>query len=231
MSNLTPDPGQSRNDGRDLELLNRLDALHVAVISDSLDHIGIRSNVMDPHIRPLVPESRFSGFAATVKLGTVESAPEDSADWYRKEIEAIEEMQPGDVLVGSTCHRSYWGELLATTSIFHGVRGMVGDAYTRDSAALRELGFPVFVAGIHAQDSLGRVEVEDAGVPIECGGVNVKQGDLIVGDPDGVVVIPSEVAEEVITWAEDKIAKENEMRIELKDGASLSETFSKYKVL
>lgn len=225
------DSGQSRTDGRDLALLDRLDALHVAVISDSLDAHGIRSNVMDPHIRPIVPDSRFAGFAATVKLGTVEKAPEDSADWYRKEIEAIEAMQPGDALVGSTCHRSYWGELLATTSIFHGVRGMVGDAYTRDTAALRKLGFPVFVAGIHAQDSLGRVEVEDAGIPIECGGVKVEQGDLIVGDDDGVVVIPSAIALEVIEWAEDKVAKEDEMRGELKEGASLSETFSKYKVL
>lgn len=231
MSDRNPDSAEGRPDGRDLGLLRRLDALYVAVVSDSLDRLGIRSNVMEPHIRPLTPDSRLSGYAATVTLEEVETVPEDSRDWYRKEIEAIENMQPGDVVVGSTCHRSYWGELLATTSLYHGVRGMVADAYTRDTVALRELEFPCFVAGIQAQDSLGRVEVTEWGKPVECAGVTVNQGDVIMADPDGVVVIPAEVAEEVVTLAEEKVAKESEMRADLREGTALSRAFAKYKVL
>lgn len=225
------DPAQSRSDGRDLDLLRKLDSLYVAVVADSLDQLGIRSNVLAPHIRPLSPDSKVSGFAATVTLGEVDSIPEDSADWYRKEIEAIESMQVGDVLVGSTCPRSYWGELLATTSLYHGVRGMVADAYTRDSAALRELGFPTFVAGIQAQDSLGRVEVMDWGNPIEVGEVTVNQGDLIMADPDGVVVIPAGVAPEVIARSEEKVTRESDMRLELSAGTALSRAFQKHKAL
>ncbi len=216
---------------RDLELLERLGRLYVAVVSDSLDHHGVRDNVMASHIRPLTDDARVAGYAATVQLGMVDAIPADSDDWYRKEIEAIEAMRPGDVMVGSTCPRSYWGELLATTSIRHEVRGMVADAYTRDSAALRELGFPVFVAGIQAQDSLGRVEVVDAGGEIECGGVRVRQGDLILADADGVVVIPSALAYDVVAWAEDKMAKEDEMRRDLESGTTLSAAFRTHKVL
>lgn len=217
--------------GRDPVLLERLDRLYVAVVSDSLDHHGVRDNVMAPHIRPLTDDARVAGFAATVQLEMVDKAPEDSADWYRKEIEAIEAMHPGDVMVGSTCPRSYWGELLATTSIHHEVRGMVADAYTRDAAALRELGFPVFVAGIQAQDSLGRVEVVASGGSIECGGVTVSQGDLVLADADGVVVVPAAIAEDVITWAEDKMARETEMRQDLASGTTLSDAFRTHKVL
>jgi 4-hydroxy-4-methyl-2-oxoglutarate aldolase len=231
MNQRIPDSSGGDAEDRDLELLQRLDRLHVAVVSDSLDHHGVRDNVMAPHIRPLTADARVAGYAATVQLEMVDAIPADSADWYRKEIEAIEAMRPGDVLIGSTCPRSYWGELLATTSIRHEVRGMVADAYTRDSAALRELGFPVFVAGIQAQDSLGRVEVVGAGEEIECGGVRVRQGERVHADPDGVVVIPRALALDVIAWAEGKMTKEDEMRRDLESGTTLSAAFRTHKVL
>lgn len=220
-----------RPDGRDLDLIGRVEALHVAVLSDCLDQLGVRDNVMEHHIRPLTDESRVAGYAATVKLVEVDSAPADSADWYRGEIEALELMQPGDVMVASTCPASYWGELLANASRSHGVRGVVADAYTRDVTSLRTLGFPVFVAGIQAQDSLGRVDVAEANVPITCGGVEVNPGDVIAADQDGVVVIPEAIAQQVVERAETKVAAESEMRTDLRNGMALSEAFDKYRIL
>jgi 4-hydroxy-4-methyl-2-oxoglutarate aldolase len=224
-------PAPTRTDGRDLGLIDRLAALHVAVVSDCLDQVGIRDNVMAPHIRPLTDDSKVAGYAATVQLIEVDSAPADSQDWYRGEIEAIEQMLPGDVLVGSTCPGSYWGELLATASRHYGVRGVIADAWTRDTVALRELGFPAFVAGIQAQDSLGRIDVQASNVPIECAGVAVNPGDLMIADQDGVAVIPEAVASDVIDRAEKKLKAEHDMRSELRDGLPLSAAFDKYRML
>lgn len=72
--------------------------------------------------------------------------------------------------------------------------GIVADAYTRDTTALIEMGYATFVAGILAEDSLGRIDVDEIGVTIKCGGVEVSHGDLVLADPDGVVVIPARVA-------------------------------------
>jgi 4-hydroxy-4-methyl-2-oxoglutarate aldolase len=212
-------------------LVGRLGALFVAVISHALDQVGVRINVMGPWIRPLKPGSKVAGVAATLRLIEVDRAPTDRAEWYRGEIEALEAMREGDVMVASTCPGSFWGELLATACVARGVRGVVADAYTRDSQALMRLDFPTFVSGINAQDSLGRVDVEAHGVPIRCGGVVVVPGDLILADHDGVVVIPSALAGEVIARAEAKVAVEGDVRAELRTGTSLAEVFALYETL
>jgi 4-hydroxy-4-methyl-2-oxoglutarate aldolase len=214
-----------------LDLIERLEALHVAVISDCLDQIGFRHNVMQPSIRPLVPGSRTAGFALTVELVAVDAPPPDPRDYYKGEIEALETMQRGDVMVVSTCPGSYWGELLATASRLRGARGVVADAFTRDTTALIEMDFPTFVAGISPQDSLGRTDVASFGGTIECGGVAVSRGDLVLADNDGVAVIPAAHAWEVIDRAEAKVATESEMRGKLRDGMPLSEAFTTYGVL
>lgn len=226
-----PPAENTRSDGRDGSLVSRLDVLYVAVISDCLDQVGVRNNVMAPRIRPLTQQCRVSGYAATVHIEPVDAPPLDRDDWYRGEIEALEGMQPGDVMVGSTCTGSYWGELLAVACCQRGVRGVVADAYTRDTSALIGMNFPTFTAGIHAQDSLGRVDVTAHSVPVDSGDVRVVPGDMIIGDQDGVAVIPADVAEEVISKAEEKMAVEKRMKASLRNGMPLSEAFSTYGIL
>jgi regulator of RNase E activity RraA len=80
------------------------------------------------------------------------------------EIRAVDSQRAGDVMVVSTSQGSYWGELLATASRARGARGLVADCYTRDTEALIEMGYPTFVAGVSAQDSLGRIDVDGVGV-------------------------------------------------------------------
>jgi regulator of RNase E activity RraA len=144
---------------------------------------------------------------------------------------AVDSLEPGDVMVVSTCRGSYWGELLATASRYRGARGLVADAYTRDTLALTEMRFPTFAAGIHCADSLGRIDVEAVGVPVTCAGVEISPGDLVLGDHDGVVVIPASLGGEVIGLAEEKVAGEDLVRVKLAEGMPVSEAFRTYGVI
>ena len=216
---------------RDLALIERLERLYPAVVADCLDLLGVRMQVLEPHIRPLYADAKVAGYAATVHCVDVDVVPEDRADWYRGEMSAVDALQPGDVMVVSTCRGSYWGELLATASRFRGARGLVADAYTRDTLALMEMRFPTFAAGIHSADSLGRIDVDAVGISIGCGGVEVSPGDLVLGDNDGVVVIPASLGAEVIGLAEEKVSSEDLVRAKLADGMPVSEAFRTYGVI
>jgi 4-hydroxy-4-methyl-2-oxoglutarate aldolase len=96
---------------------------------------------------------------------------------------------------------------------------------------LLEMGFPTFTAGIDPRDSLGRLDVLSFGGAITCGGVTVAQGDLVIGDNDGVAVIPSSHGREVIQRAETKVHRESSMRDDLATGMSISDAFRLHKVL
>ncbi len=218
-------------EGRDLQLVDRLERLFTAVVSDCLDAIGISSNVLQPHVRPLFPEARTAGFAATARCVEVDRVPEREEDLYRGLLETVDRLRAGDVLVVSRSRAAVWGELLATAAAYRGARGVVADAYARDTRALIEMRFPVFVAGISCQDALGRVEVEEIGVPVECGGVRVEPGDLVLADHDGVVVVPAGVAPEVVARAEEKASGESLVRRRLAAGMSVAEAFRTYGVI
>jgi regulator of RNase E activity RraA len=216
---------------RDLTLVERLSRLHPAVVADCLDRQGLRRQVLAPHIRPLTSTMRLAGFAATVHCIEVDAVPESRDDWYRNELASIDALQPGDVIIASTCRGSFWGELLATASRFRGALGVVADAYTRDTLALIAMSFPTFAAGIHCADSLGRIDVDAFNVPITCGGVDVEPGDLVLGDHDGVVTIPAELGEEILARAEEKLSGENLVREKLAEGMPVSEAFRTYGVI
>jgi 4-hydroxy-4-methyl-2-oxoglutarate aldolase len=223
--------GMAQRSDEDMALLARLEKLYVAVVADCLDKVGVRSNLLAPHVRSLYPGATLAGFALTVQVVDVEAAPADPGDWYRGEIAAVDAQQPGDVMVVSSSSGSYWGELLATASRFRGARGIVGDCYARDTAMLIEMRYPTFVAGSLAYDSLGRIDVSAVGAAIECAGVTVQQGDLVIGDDDGVAVIPRGVAEEVVGLAEEKVSGENLVRDKLAEGMPVAEAFRSYGVL
>jgi 4-hydroxy-4-methyl-2-oxoglutarate aldolase len=217
-------------DAADMDLLERFEKLYVAVVADCLDRVGVRTNLLAPHVRSLYPGARLAGYALTVHVVQVE-APPPRDEWYKGEIHAVDSQQPGDVMVVATTSGSYWGELLATASRFRGARGLVGDCYARDTADLIEMGYPTFVRGSLAYDSLGRIDVDGMGVPIECAGVTVHPGDLVIGDDDGVAIVPRGVAEEVIRLAEEKVAGENVMRERLAEGMPVAEAFRTYGAL
>jgi regulator of RNase E activity RraA len=214
------------------DLVERMERLNVPVLSDCLDHVGIRNQVLPPRIRPLQPTSRAAGRAMTVLTAPVDDTRDDPVEVYKGIARAIDALKPGDVMVVSTCHRgSYWGELMATASSIKGAVGVVADAYARDTGAIERMGFPTFVAGVSAQDSVGRMDVVDVDVEIGIEGVTIRPGDFVLADQDGVVVVPADAAEEVIARAEAKRATENDLRASLQDGMSITDAVVTYGIL
>jgi 4-hydroxy-4-methyl-2-oxoglutarate aldolase len=213
---------------RDLALIHRLHALYPAVVSDELDKLGYRNQVLRPNIRPLYPAAKISGYAFPVHAVPAYSIPPEP---YKMEFEAVDHLAPGDVLCVSTIDGSFWGELLSTAAKYRGCRGVVVDGYTRDTQPIIEMGFPTFVRGISMADSMGRLDVVAYNVPVECGGVAVRPGDLILGDYDGVVVIPAEVAAEAIEKAEEKMRGENLVREQLAQGMSVTEAYHRFGIM
>jgi 4-hydroxy-4-methyl-2-oxoglutarate aldolase len=217
---------------QDIELFAHIENhLYTAVISDTLDEIGHRDQAMRKEFRPLSPGFRLTGWARTIQCVDVFEIPEDA---YSMEIEAVDSLLHGEIAVVSTGdseRNAPWGELLSTASRARGARGAVIGGMVRDVRSILELGFPVFATGIKPVDSKGRGVVVDYNVPIECGGVAVSPGDLIVGDFDGIVVVPSGFVSQVITAANDKVTRENHSRSELLNGAYLADVYRKYGVL
>ena len=209
--------------------------LYVAVISDILDTLGHRDRVMHQRLRPLLPEIKKCGFVGRARtLRWMEADYVSEHDPYGLEMEAIDSLRPGDVVVHSTDHagtNAPWGELMTTAAIKNGAAGCVCDSNVRDCIRIIELGFPVYCAGIKAVDSKGRGIVKEYDVPVRCGDVLVRPGELIVADFDGIVAIPGEMESDVIKLAVKKVDQEDQTRAALQNGRSLRETYEVYGVL
>ncbi len=209
--------------------------LYVAAVSDILDSLGFRHQVMHRRLRPLLPDMRTCGFAGrarTVRWVEVDEVIERNP--YALEIEVMDSLRPGDVIVHSTDYagtNAPFGELMATVAQKNGAVGCICDSQVRDCVKIVDLGFPVYYAGIQALDSVGRGRVISYDEPVRCGEVIVRPGTLIFADFDGIVVIPPEVEEEVIRLAKERVGSETLTRTELMNGASLQEVYAKYGVL
>ncbi len=207
--------------------------LYVAAVCDILDSMGYREQAMHQRLRPLDPEHCvFVGRARTIRWLETDYVAEGNP--YGKEIEAMDSLGPGDVVVHSTDSsgtNAPWGELMSTAAKVRGAVGCVCDSQIRDCVKIKALGFPVFYTGIRPLDSKGRGLVVDYDVPVRCGGVLVRPGDLIFADFDGVAVIPQTAEERLFTLARDKVDMENYSRKELLEGRTLREVYDKYGAL
>ena len=207
--------------------------LYTAVLSDVLDAMGHPDQAMPPSIRPLDDERVMVGVARTGLYREVyEVRPDENP--YELEIALVDDLRPRDVAVFA-CSGSKriapWGELLSTAARARGAAGCVTDGFVRDIRAIRCMGFPVFHAGIAPLDSRGRGKVADIDVPIACAGVRIAPGDLVVGDADGVIVVPQAVEAEALDLAFSKVRGETRTREELERGASLADVFARYGIL
>ncbi len=205
--------------------------LFSAVIADALDGCGYRDQILRHDIRPLYPDAVAVGRALTVLSVDVYEIPDEP---YKLELEAVDALKPGDVMVAQTNgtkRSSLWGELLSTAAEVRGAQGAVIDGFTRDSQAIAAMGFPLFVRGIAPYDSKGRSDVIAYNTTIECGGVKVCPGDLVFGDFDGVVVVPQAVEDQALKAAFEKAAEEKEVKEALKNGMSATAAFQKYGIL
>ncbi len=209
--------------------------LYVAAMSDILDSIGRRGQVMHRRLRPLLPDMRACGFvgrARTVRWVEIDHVVE--RDPYGLEIAVVDSLGPGDVAVHSTDYagtNAPWGELMSTVAKRNGAVGCICDSQVRDCVRIIEMGFPVYYTGIQALDSVGRGRVIGYDDPVRCGEVLVRSGDLIFADFDGIVVVPPDVEDQVMRLAEQRVGKESLTRADLLRGDSLQTVFQRYGVL
>ncbi|MGH2613680.1 MAG: RraA family protein [Thermomicrobiales bacterium] len=207
--------------------------LYAAVVSDILDGLGFRNQVLRPGIVPVDRDSRqvLVGRAATVLVGP---QYEVVAQPYTNQIAAIDALGPGEVVVsgvGGMTDVAVWGELFSNAAMARGARGFLTDGCHRDTRMVLELGFPVFSRGARPVDISGRGTVISFGRPIVVAGVAVRPGDIVFAEVDGIVIVPQEVAEETVSRAFAKVAKEDGAREDLRAGALLAEVWAKYRVL
>ncbi len=205
--------------------------LYSAVLADVLDALGHRDSALPPSLRPLRPEWKLFGRAATLSALAVAAEPEKP---YAVELACIDALRPGDVLVAGTGgdrRSALWGELLSTAARALGALGAVIDGLTRDAGKILAMDFPVFAAGFSPLDSKGRLDGTSHGQPIRIGHCLVRPGDFIFGDNDGVVVVPVELADQVFPRALEKVTGENRVRAELAKGRSVREVFDEFGIL
>ena len=207
--------------------------LYTAVLSDVLDGLGLPNQAMPPSIRPLDDDRVMVGLARTGLYREVYEVRADENP-YELEIALVDDLRPHDVAVfgcSGSKRIAPWGELLSTAARARGAAGCVTDGFVRDIRAIRRMGFPVFHAGIAPLDSKGRGKVADINVPIACAGVRIAPGDLVVGDADGVIVVPQAVEADALDQAFSKVHGENRTREELERGASLADVFARHGIL
>jgi len=208
--------------------------LSAAVLSDVMDVLGLMNQAMQPFVRPLDESLVLAGRART-GLYMLAYEVRDGENPYEVEIALVDDLKPGDVPVlacdGPTQRIAPWGELLSTAAQVRGAAGCITDGLVRDVRQIREMRFPVFHGGIGPLDTKGRARMVQRNVPVECAGVKVRDGDIVFGDVDGVVVIPQERAAEVLARAKEKVAGEGRTRDELRQGRLLREVFEKYRIL
>jgi 4-hydroxy-4-methyl-2-oxoglutarate aldolase len=205
---------------------------YAAVFSDILDEMGYRAQAVSPDtpIHPLCETFVSAGRAVTLL-----NAPDtDEKEPYDLVIKCIDSLPPGSVLVttGKTSLTTgIMGELTATALRIKKCRGAIVNGYTRDSRKLIQMAYPTFAWGSSPIDTTGRVRVVEYNIPITIGGVRVSPGDLVFADLDGIIVIPRAAEKEAIDRVLDRVSTESAVRRELLEGKSMSDVWSRYRVL
>lgn len=198
-------------------LTYRLEQCYTGVVYDAMRELGQRECTLPPAIRPLLPERRLAGpvFAVSGKRCTL-SDHETLLAWTSLLSDVPEDavlvIQPNDDV------QAYMGELSAETLNFRRVRGCVIDGNIRDSAFITRLGFRTFCRGATPRDIVGTWVPEALGTSVQIGNVTINTGDFIVGDCDGLVVVPRDKAEAITDRAESFLTTENMVRSAILQG-------------
>jgi 4-hydroxy-4-methyl-2-oxoglutarate aldolase len=185
----------------DKAAVEKLSRFGVATIHEAMGRVGL----MKTYMRPIYKGARMCGTAVTVLL-----QPGDN--WMMHV--AAEQIQPGDVVVAACTTDSFdgfFGDLLATSFQARGAMGLIIDGGVRDVDELERMGFPVFSRAINARGTI-KATLGSVNIDVICAGAQVKPGDVVIADVDGIVVVPAARAQEVADAAEKRESFEGEKR-------------------
>ncbi len=177
-------------------IIERMRKLDTTSVSDAMDKIGIECCAY--HVKPVRAGLKICGRAFTVHYvpcGAVEGTVGDFLD----------DVEPGQVIVIDNAGRdncTVWGDIMAKTAKLRGIEGTVIDGVCRDMPTILECGYPVYSKGYYMRTGKDRVRVDGVNVPVQLSDIPVMPGDIILGDDTGVVVVPSDKAEQVMEIAE-----------------------------
>lgn len=199
-------------------LVDRLGSLTTSGVSDALDRLGIAGQCLGLH--PVTVDRQLLGPAFTVRFAPVSPNSDATVGDY------LDDVEPGQVVVldnGGRTDATIWGDLLSLTASRRRVAGTLIDGVCRDVAASRSVDYPIYARGCYMRTGKDRVQVAEVGGSVACSTAQVGPADLVLGDGDGVVIVPASRAEEIIGLAEAIETREAQIRVAVLDGASLRE--------
>ncbi|MPZ94908.1 MAG: RraA family protein [Propionibacteriales bacterium] len=201
-------------------IVQRLGALDSTVVSDALDGLDLPAGVGS--LRSAWGARRVVGRARTVAL----EPAGDQAPGPHLATSVVADARPGDVIVMANHGRrdvSCWGGILSLGCVQRGVAGVIADGACRDVAEAEELGLPVYARGVSPRTARGRLRQRATGVPVCVEDVTVAEGDFVLADDSGVVVVPAARAEEVLAAAEAIVAREAAISADIRAGVRIDQ--------
>jgi regulator of RNase E activity RraA len=211
-----------------MDLVGRLANTYTGIIHDVMRAMGLRDFTLPPEIRPLLADHTLAGVVATVSGRVDRSADPHQTllGWTgllsRAQADTVLICQPNDSAV------AHMGELSAETLKLKGVRGYVADGGCRDVNFILEQGFPVWCRYLTPRDIVGYWLPDSYDQPIRIGEVTIRSGDLVLGDRDGMVILPEARAEAIVAAAETAIGTENLVRKAILAGTDPQEAYLTY---
>lgn len=213
--------------------------LYTAVIGDIMDKMGYVHQFLPARVRPLRDDMFVVGRTMTVLEADVINNPTEKGNnpvlkrSFGLMLEALDDLKENEVYIctGSSPAYALWGELMSARAIQCKAVGAVVNGYSRDTKGILDLNFPCFSYGPYAQDQAPRGKVIDFRVPIEIEGVRINDGDILVGDIDGVCVVPRAIEEEVFTQALEKARGERMVLKKIQEGMPAREAFDTFGIM
>ena len=199
------------------KIVEELKKIDTSTISDALDKLGLVGQCLG--IRSINPQWKVAGRAFTVKYGPVDIKKGTVGDF-------IDDVKPGDVVVIDNQGRidcTVWGDIMTGVAKRRGIAGTVIDGVCRDTNRSLELDYPMFSVNRYMRTGKDRVQVDEVGGAVSIANMRVRLGDIVVGDADGVVVVPREFEEQILTIATEIEVAEDKIREATDKGMRLDE--------